>query len=115
MNFKFVYKICTKSEWQKIKNKGQLIGSEKDLEDGYIHFSGEEQVEGTLKKFYYNQKDLILLKIDTLKLDHLVWEQASDGTMFPHLYSPLNISNVVNEFDITLDDEGTHVLPNIFN
>ena len=26
MNFKFVYKICTKSEWQKIKDKGQLIG-----------------------------------------------------------------------------------------
>ena len=115
MNFKFVYKICTKSEWQEIKSKGQLTGSKKDLEDGYIHFSGDDQIAGTLKKFYQNQKDLILLKIDTLKLDHLVWEQASDGIMFPHLYSPLDISNVVDEFDITLDDEGTHVLPNIFN
>ena len=113
MNFKFVYKICAKSEWLEIKNKGQLTGSKKDLEDGYIHFSGDDQVAGTLKKFYQNQKDLILLKVDTLKLDHLVWEQASDGTMFPHLYSPLDISNVVDEFDITLDDEGTHVLPDI--
>ena len=34
--------------------------------------------------------------------------------MFPHLYSPLDISNVVDEFDITLADDGTHVLPNIF-
>jgi uncharacterized protein (DUF952 family) len=115
MNFKFVYKICTKSEWQVIKSKGQLTGSKKDLEDGFIHFSGDDQVARTLKKFYQNQKDLILLKVDTLKLDHLVWEQTSDGTMFPHLYSPLDISNVVNEFDITLDDEGNHVLPNIFN
>jgi uncharacterized protein (DUF952 family) len=115
MHLKFVYKISTKSEWQEIKSKGQWIGSKKDLEDGYIHFSGDDQVAGTLKKFYQNQKNLILLKIDTLKLDHLVWEQASDGTMFPHLYSPLNISNVVDDFDITLDDEGTHVLPNIFN
>ena len=114
MNFKYVYKICTKLELQKAKEKKKFQGSKKDLEDGYIHFSGEDQVEGTLKKFYSNQKDLILLKVDTLKLDHLVWEQASDGTMFPHLYSPLDISNVVNEFDITLDDEGTHVLPNIF-
>ena len=115
MNFKFVYKICTKSEWHEIKSKGQLTGSKKDLEDGYIHFSGDDQVAGTLKKFYQNQKDLILLKVDTLKLDHLVWEQTSDGTMFPHLYSPLDISNVVDEFDITLDDQGTHVMPNIFN
>ena len=115
MNLKFIYKIIDNDEWKKVKLTGTYSGSSKDLEDGYIHFSGKEQVEGTLKKFYQNQKDLILLKVDTLKLDHLVWEQASDGTMFPHLYSPLDISNVVDEFDITLDDEDNHVLPNISN
>ena len=99
------------SEWQVVKNKGQLTGSKKDLEDGYIHFSGEDQVEGTLKKFYSNQKDLILLKVDTLKLDHLLWEQASDGNMFPHLYSSLDLSNVVDEFEIILNDDGSHILP----
>jgi uncharacterized protein (DUF952 family) len=113
MNFKFIYKICTKSELLEAKSRGQLTGSKKDLEDGYIHFSGEDQVAGTLKKFYQNQKDLILLKVDTLKLDHLIWEQASDGNMFPHLYSPLDISNVVDEFDIALSKEGTHVLPSV--
>ena len=114
MNFKFVYKICTKSEWKDVKNKGQLTGSKKDLEDGYIHFSVEDQVEGMLKKFYCNQKDLILLKIETLKLDHLIWEQASDGNMFPHLYSSLDISNVVDEFEIILRDDGSHLLPTNF-
>jgi len=99
------------SEWQVVKNKGQLTGSKKDLEDGYIHFSGEDQVEGTLKKFYSNQKDLILLKVNTLKLDHLIWEQASDGNMFPHLYSSLDLSNVVDEFEIILNDDGSHILP----
>ena len=111
MNFKFVYKVCTKSEWLEIKNKGQLTGSKKDLEDGFIHFSGEDQVKGTLRKFYTNQKDLILLKVDTLKLDHLLWEQASDGNMFPHLYSALDISNIVDEFEIILNDDGSHNLP----
>ena len=114
MNFNFVYKICTKPEWQKIKNNGQLIGSQKDLEDGYIHFSGEDQIEETLKKFYFNQKDLILLKVATLKLDHLVWEQASDGSMFPHLYSSLDISNIVDEFEIILRNDGSHLLPTNF-
>ena len=111
MNFKFISKICTKSDLQEFKNKGQLNWSTKDLEDGFIHFSGEDQVEGTLKKFYSNQKNLILLKVDTLKLDHLLWEQASDGNMFPHLYSSLDINNVVEEFEIILGEDGSHKLP----
>ena len=114
MNFKFVYKICSKSEWLEAKEKSKFIGSKKDLADGYIHFSGEDQVKGTLKKFYSNQKGLILLKVDTLKLEHLLWEQASDGNMFPHLYSPLDMTNVVDEIEITLGDDGSHILPDNF-
>jgi uncharacterized protein (DUF952 family) len=111
MNFKFIYKICTKIEFLEAKNKNKFTGSKKDLEDGYIHFSGEEQISGTLKKFYPNQKNLILLKVATVKLDHLIWEQASDGNMFPHLYSPLDMSNVVDEFKISLGKDGFHILP----
>ena len=114
MNFKFVYKICNKSEWFKAKEKNQFIGSKNDLADGYIHFSTKEQVEGTFKNFYTNQKNLILLKVATLKLDHLIWEQTSDGNMFPHLYSSLDISNVVDEFEIILRDDGSHLLPTNF-
>jgi uncharacterized protein (DUF952 family) len=115
VNFKHIYKIIDKTEWQQAKDKGSYLGSSKDTKDGYIHFSDLEQVKGTLKKFFINKKNLILLKVDTLNLNHLIWEQASDGTMFPHLYSPLDTSNVVDEFDIILDDEGNHVLPSIFN
>ncbi|MDC1032871.1 DUF952 domain-containing protein [Candidatus Pelagibacter sp.] len=114
MNFKFIYKICTKLELQEAKNKGQFKGSKKDLEDGFIHFSGEEQVNGTLKKYYLNQKELILLKVETLKLDHLIWEQASDGNMFPHLYSALELLNVVDEIEISMRADGSHILPNNF-
>ena len=114
MNFKFIYKICSKAELKEAKNKNNFKGSKKDLEDGFIHFSGEEQVEGTLKKYYSNQTELILLKVDTLKLNHLIWEQASDGNMFPHLYSTLDLSDVVEEIKISLRDDGSHVLPDNF-
>ena len=114
MNLKFIYKICLRLELKKAKDKKKFEGSKKDLEDGYIHFSGEDQVKETLKKFYSNQKDLILLKVDTLKLDHLLWEQTSDGNMFPHLYSSLDLSNVVEEFEINLSEDGSHVLPDNF-
>ena len=114
MNFKYIYKIINKNEWHKIKDSGPYLGSSKDLEDGYIHFSGEDQVKNTLKKFFDKQKDLILLKVDTLKLNHLLWEQASDGNMFPHLYSSLDVSNIINDFEIILEEDGNHRLPDNF-
>ena len=114
MNFKYIFKIIDKNEWQKVKDSGTYLGSSSDLKDGYIHFSGEDQVKGTLKKFFDNQKNLILLKVDTLKLDHLLWEQASDGNMFPHLYSSLEVSSVINEFEIILKEDGNHRLPDDF-
>ena len=102
-------------EWQKIKQSETYLGSSKDIEDGYIHFSGEDQVKGTLEKYYSKQENLVLLKVETLKLDHLIWEQASDGTMFPHLYSSLDLSNIVDEFEINLSDQSIHELPDNFN
>ena len=114
MNLKHVYKIIDNDELKKAKLSGKYTGSAKDIQDGYIHFSGQDQVASTLKKYYSGIENLILLKVETLKLDHLVWEQASDGTMFPHLYSPLDLSNVVEEFEISLKDDGSHVLPDNF-
>ena len=103
-----------KEDLEKAKSSGTYSGSSKDIKDGYIHFSGQEQVNGTLKKHYSGEKNLILLKVATLKLDHLVWEQSSDGNFFPHLYSSLNLTNVVEEYEINLDNEGNHKLPDSF-
>jgi len=115
MNLKYIFKIIDVDEWQKVKQSKFYSGSPKDIQDGYIHFSGEDQVKGTLEKYYSKQKNLVLLKVETLKLDHLIWEQASDGNMFPHLYSSLDLSYVVDEFEITLNDNGNHELSDNFN
>ncbi len=115
MNLKYIFKIVDIDEWKKAKDSGTYSGSSKDIEDGFIHFSGEDQVKGTLEKYYSKQKNLVLLKVETLKLDHLIWEQTSDGNMFPHLYSSLDLSNVVDEFKINLTDNEVHKLPDNFD
>ena len=114
MNLKFVYKIINHDELQKAKLSGTYSGSSKDIEDGYIHFSGQDQVMGTLEKYYKGKQNLILLKIETLNLDHLVWEQASDGNFFPHLYSSLDLANVADEYEIILKEDGNHKLPDSY-
>ena len=113
MNLEFIFKIIDKEEWQKAKQAGTYEGSKKDTEDGYIHFSEEEQVEETLLRHYPKKDNLILLKVNAFKLEHLLWEQASNGDMYPHLYSPLDISNVEEEFELPLNDDGNHILPEI--
>ncbi len=113
MNLEFIFKIIHKDDWQKAKQDGKYNGSDKDKKDGYIHFSEEDQVPETLKKYYQNKENLILLKVNAFKLEHLLWEQASNGDMYPHLYSPLDVENVEDEFELSLNNDGTHKLPEI--
>ena len=113
MNLEFIFKITDKDEWQKARQTGIYNGSDKDKKDGYIHFSEIDQVPETLKKYYKNKENLILLKVNAFKLEHLLWEQASNGDMYPHLYSPLDIKNVDEEYELYLNDDGTHKLPEI--
>ena len=111
MNLEFVFKIIEKDEWIKAKKSGTYGCSIKDIKDGYIHFSEEQQVKETLNKYYKDKENLILLKVHTLNLEHLLWEQASNGDMYPHLYSPLDVKNVKDEFELILDKDGNHHLP----
>ena len=113
MNLEFVYKILDEKEWKEAKKNGVYSGTSKDIEDGYIHFSEQQQIQETLKLFYPNQENLVLLKVHTLKLEHLLWEQASNGDMYPHLYSPLDTSTVVNEYELHLNEDGSHELQEI--
>jgi len=110
VNFEFIYKIIDKDEWQNVKKDKKFLGTKKDLEDGFIHFSEQEQIKATLDKYFKGISNLVLLKVRTINLDHLLWEQASDGNMFPHLYSPLDISDVFKEFEIKLENNN-HILP----
>ena len=111
MNLEFIFKVINKEEWQKAKQSGTYGGSDKDKKDGYIHFSEDDQVLETLKKHYPKKENLVLLKVNAFKLEHLLWEQASNGDMYPHLYSPLDVNTVVDEFELSLNEDGTHKLP----
>jgi len=113
MNLEFIFKVIDKYEWQKAKKSRTYGGSEKDLKDGYIHFSEGDQVEETLNKHYPKKENLVLLRVNAFKLEHLLWEQASNGDLYPHLYSSLDTSTVVNEYELTLNEDGRHELPEI--
>mgnify|MGYP001161102202 CR=1 FL=1 len=91
---KYIYKICTLTEWNNFKKNKKFFGSKKDLADGYIHLSNKSQIKATLNKYYFNKNKLILLKVETASLKNLVWEKSTEGKLFPHLYSYLTLKDI---------------------
>lgn len=108
---KFIYKICKISEWSRAKKKKIFTGTKKDTEDGFIHFSNKSQVRSTLKKYFFNNDNLILIKVDVAKLEKLTYEKSPNDILFPHLYSDLHFNHVKKTYKIILKKDGNHILP----
>ena len=103
MRIDYVYKICTKKEWGEFKHLKYWKGSKKDIEDGYIHLSSKQQINQTLKLYFSNQKNLILLILKTDTLNNLVWEKSTNDESYPHLYSNLQLESVLDSKEIIGD------------
>lgn len=103
-----IYKVCSKAVWEEIRQLTLWNGSPHDLRDGFIHFSTASQLDGTVRKHYAGQTDLMLLAINAETLgDALQWEPSRGGDLFPHLYGPLPISTVASAQDLTVSTDGT--------
>lgn len=102
-----IYKVCSKSVWEEIRTLTSWNGSPHDMRDGFIHFSTASQLEGTVRKHYAGQTDLILLVIEADTLgDALKWEASRDGDLFPHLYGPLPTSTIESAQELTTAKDG---------
>ena len=111
---KYIYKICDQKTWKNAEEKGVFKGSGIDLTDGFIHFSTSEQVKETARLHFKGVKNLLLVKVNTEKLE-IKWEASRNNKLFPHLYDVLHLSNVVSVFELKLDKNDNHILPSEFN
>ncbi|PIP88571.1 MAG: hypothetical protein COW01_13610 [Bdellovibrionales bacterium CG12_big_fil_rev_8_21_14_0_65_38_15] len=85
-----IYHLIEKNIWKKVENEYRPESLDNE---GFIHFSTEDQVDGTYQRFYIN-KDMYLLVIDESKLKAELKYEEADGMSFPHLYGPLNLDAV---------------------
>ena len=89
----------TLEDWARFEAAGLSVQSTRDrtlAEEGFIHCSYTNQLEGTLQRFYGDLDDVVVLTLDPDRLDaEIVDEAAEDGTLFPHVYGPLTIGAVV--------------------
>lgn len=81
-----LYKILSKQNWLKSQEQGVVHLSEMDKE--FIHLAMEDQLPRILDKFWKNEKEYVILKLDVSKLiGRLVLEANPGGeTKYYHLY-----------------------------
>lgn len=87
MATQFLYKIVTINTWNESLDKDSLKLSEFDRD--FIHLATEEQVPKIIQKFFPNEIEVCVLKLEVNKLiGDLVKEKNPGGeTEYYHLYN----------------------------
>ena len=106
-----IYKIFRAPEWAALLAQGETLGAPIDVADGYVHFSTAEQAAETAAKHFAGEDGLVLLALDSAALgDDLRWEPSRGGALFPHLYRPLQMADILWSMPLPLVD-GHHQFP----
>ena len=106
-----IYKIFRRAEWDAFRAAGETAGAPIDLTDGYIHFSTASTVAETAAKYFATESDLVLVAFNSDALGTgLKWEAARGGVLFPHLYRPLSLAEVIWDKSLPLGASG-HIFP----
>jgi uncharacterized protein (DUF952 family) len=106
-----VLKIFRRPEWNAFRAAGETVGAPVDVADGFIHFSTAAQVAETAAKYFGEESDLVLVAFDDASLGPaLRWEPSRGGALFPHLYRPLRMTDVVWDKSLPLGATG-HIFP----
>lgn len=103
--------ITKRQQWEQAKDLGSYRADSLDSE-GFIHCSKSTQILKVAKRFFDNQKELVILFIDSEKVQaEIRYEPAEIGELFPHIYGELNIDAVYQVIDFEAGEDGFFELP----
>ncbi len=85
-----IYHITTEDAWEKAAGQG-FYETPSLQDEGFIHCTHAHQTQLVLEKYFKGVKDVVILTIDTEKLDVLLIEDWSPTLQdhFPHIYGYL--------------------------
>jgi uncharacterized protein (DUF952 family) len=112
--------LTTRLAWEQARAAGAYRGDTLDAQ-GFIHCSTTSQLTGVANRFFRGQCGLVLLCIETDKVQpRVIFEHPINPTSgqvepgsepFPHIYGPLNLDAVVRVLDFPPNADGTFTLP----
>lgn len=104
-----VYKILRPHEWAEAQRVEHYDGAPVDHADGYIHFSGPDQVAETARRYFDDTDTVHVLALDPAAMQPgaFVWEPSRGGALFPHLYAPMPMAAVTGTWTLTRGEDGS--------
>jgi uncharacterized protein (DUF952 family) len=95
-----IFHIATAADWRATLATGTYTTSTAGrslVEEGFIHASRREQVQGVFDRYYRGLgEDLVLLTIDPARLESEVRMDPVGEDTYPHVHGPINRSAVVD-------------------
>lgn len=108
---RIIYHIVKSQDWEKASAEGTYIADSLETE-GFIHCSTSAQLVKTANKFFKNQTDLLLLFIDSNKVNpEIRYDKVAENETFPHIYGALNLDAVFKVINFVSDENGLFQLP----
>ena len=105
MNEEYIYHVISQEDWNQVVNSKNYAPPSLNHE-GFIHFSFADQIPGVIDRYYRDQKNLLVLKINKQKLlSRLVVEDLAGTGSYPHLYGELNLDAVVANYPLLWNEK----------
>jgi uncharacterized protein (DUF952 family) len=105
-----IFHITRSQQWEQAKQVQSYRGDTLDTE-GFIHCSTLPQVLKSANKFFVGQTGLLLLSIDSEKVESELKYEFAAGEDYPHIYGPLNVDAVLQVFEFEPGADGKFQLP----
>jgi uncharacterized protein (DUF952 family) len=100
-----LYHLALRHAWEAASRDSEYRRSTIDTsldEEGFIHCSYRDQVQGVADRFYRGRTDVLLLTIDASKVP----AETKTENSFPHIYGPLPVDAVVRVEPVACGDDG---------
>ena len=107
-----IFHLATAADWEAARRSGAYTTSTRGVtlaEEGFIHASRADQWQGVRERFYADVTEpLVLLVIETDRLDVPVVEEQVGEETYPHVYGAIPPSAVVQALPLeqALADSG---------
>lgn len=103
--------ITARQDWEKAKSTGIYRADSLETE-GFIHCSSAAQVVKTANLWFKNQTDLLLLFINSEKVESEIrYDIVRKNEAFPHIYGALNTDAVFKVIEFNRGENGLFELP----
>ena len=102
MSDPYLYRLATLEDWQRAQEAGEIIKTEIDRRDGFIHLSTAGQLILTANLHFSDHEKLVALLFVAEELaEKLKWESvASRHDELPHYYGDLAVAQVAKVMEL---------------